>query len=56
LDYCVEMLWQKVVCGADVGVIMYNWIAVRKRPYPDFCALHTRRDFEGVLEWAHRHQ
>ena len=49
------MLRQKLTCDADVGVITYNWVAVRDLPWPNFNVLHKCRNFEGVVDWSKNH-
>ncbi|KAI4247944.1 MAG: hypothetical protein L6R42_009450, partial [Xanthoria sp. 1 TBL-2021] len=55
VDHCIEILRQKLTCDADVGVITYNWVAVRDLPWPNFNVLHKCRNFEGVVEWSKKH-
>lgn len=56
LDHCVDMLRQKLMCDADVGVFNYNWVKGRSRPYPNFNTMHKCRNFDDVLTWAKSHQ
>ncbi|KAI4271112.1 MAG: hypothetical protein L6R38_006932 [Xanthoria sp. 2 TBL-2021] len=55
VDHCIEILRQKLTCDADVGVITYNWVAVRDLPWPNFNVLHKCRNFDGVVEWSKKH-
>ncbi|KAL9597002.1 MAG: hypothetical protein Q9219_005428 [cf. Caloplaca sp. 3 TL-2023] len=55
VDHCIEMLRQKLTCDADVGIITYNWVAVRELPWPNFNVLHKCRNFDGVVEWGKKH-
>lgn len=43
------------MCDADVGVITYNWVAVRDLPWPNFNVVHQCRNFDGVVEWGKNH-
>ncbi|KAL8779321.1 MAG: hypothetical protein Q9213_007001 [Squamulea squamosa] len=54
-DHCIEILRQKLTCDADVGVITYNWVAIRDLPWPNFNVLHKCRNFDGVVEWSKKH-
>ena len=49
------MLRQKLTCDVDVGIITYNWVAVRQEPWPNFNTMHMCRNFEGAVEWARKH-
>ncbi|KAL8660536.1 MAG: hypothetical protein Q9202_006459 [Teloschistes flavicans] len=55
VDHCIEILRQKLMCDADVGVITYNWVAIRGLPWPNFNVVHQCRNFDGVVEWGKRH-
>ena len=55
LDHCIEMLRQKLMCDADVGVITHSWVSRRETPWPDFNVRHNCRNFEGVVEWSEKH-
>ncbi|KAI9806559.1 MAG: hypothetical protein M1833_003746 [Piccolia ochrophora] len=56
VDHCIEMLRQKLMCDADVGVISYDWVSIRDQPWPNFNTWHKCRDFEAVFEWGVEHQ
>ncbi|KAL8756448.1 MAG: hypothetical protein Q9199_002930 [Rusavskia elegans] len=43
---------EKLICDADVGVITYNWVAVRDAPWPNFNTVHKCRNFDGIVEWS----
>lgn len=56
LDHCADLLRQKLMCDADVGVYTYNWVKRHSGPYPNFNTLHKCRNFEDVLAWGRAHQ
>lgn len=55
-DHCADMLRQKVMCDADVGVITYNWHENNSDPVANFNTPHKCRNFDRVLDWSYRHQ
>lgn len=56
LDHCIDILRQKLMCDADVGVLTYNWVTQRKAPWPNFNVQHKCRDFDRALQWGLDHQ
>ncbi|MCJ1451359.1 hypothetical protein MMC28_001695 [Mycoblastus sanguinarius] len=56
IDHCADLLRQKLMCDADVGVITYNWVKNHSNPYPNFNTLHKCRNFDDVLAWGKSHQ
>ncbi|KAI9803591.1 MAG: hypothetical protein M1825_001934 [Sarcosagium campestre] len=56
VDHCLEMLRQKLMCDADVGVITYNWVEIRDQPWPDFNTKHKCRNFDAVFDWGVKNQ
>ncbi|KAI2882010.1 hypothetical protein CBS11852_9738 [Aspergillus niger] len=36
LDHCIDILRQKLMCDADVGILTYVWVKGHKDPFPDF--------------------
>ena len=52
LDHCADLLCQKLMCDADVGVITYNWVKKYPNYYPSFNTIHKCRHFEEVLAWG----
>lgn len=55
-DHCADLLRQKLMCDADVGVLTYNWVKNHSGPYPNFNTLHKCRNFDNVLAWGRAHQ
>ncbi len=55
-DHCADMLRQKLMCDADVGIITYNWLKNHYAPHPNFNVQHQCRDFDAVLQYALDHQ
>jgi len=39
------------MCTADVGLISFDWVQGRKKPYPDFNTQHMCRNFEELINW-----
>ncbi|MCJ1465022.1 hypothetical protein MMC07_003637 [Pseudocyphellaria aurata] len=56
LDHCADMLRQKIMCDADVGVITYNWHENNSGPVANFNTPHKCRNFDRVLDWSYEHQ
>ena len=54
-DHCADILRQKLVCDADVGIITYNWIKNHHAPHPNFNVQHRCRDFDAVVRYALAH-
>jgi len=52
MNHCADMLRQKLMCDADMGIITYNWRKHHYRPHPNFNVQHKCRDFEAGLEWG----
>ncbi|MCJ1235720.1 hypothetical protein MMC14_003691 [Varicellaria rhodocarpa] len=56
IDHCADILRQKIMCDADTGVILYNWVKGYPSPYPNFNTRHKCRNFDDVLQWAVENQ
>lgn len=56
IDHCADLLRQKIMCDADVGLIPQLWIRDRSIPWPVFSTVHQCRDFDAVLDWVDEHQ
>ncbi|GFN17143.1 oxidase ustYa family protein [Aspergillus tubingensis] len=56
LDHCIDILRQKLMCDADVGILTYVWVKGHKDPFPDFNVHHKCRDFRAVKQWVGQHQ
>ncbi|KAF4312395.1 hypothetical protein GTA08_BOTSDO11535 [Botryosphaeria dothidea] len=53
LDHCIEALRMKVMCEADVGVILYQeQPADDGKMEPDYEMQHVCRNWDAVREWA----
>ncbi|KAL4938419.1 hypothetical protein BDV06DRAFT_56530 [Aspergillus oleicola] len=52
LDHCIDILRQKLICDADVGMITYVWAKGWKQAFPDFSTIHKCRPYSKVLDWA----
>lgn len=59
--HCLHMLLQNLVCHADVGIVVHNWVrrAVPDQPrrppaepLADFNVIKKCRDFNALLVWA----
>lgn len=55
-DHCADMLRQKIMCDADVGIVTYDWHENENHPVANFNTPHKCRNFSQVLEWSYRHQ
>ncbi|EHA19807.1 hypothetical protein ASPNIDRAFT_142954, partial [Aspergillus niger ATCC 1015] len=55
LDHCIDILRQKLMCDADVGILTYVWVKGHKDPFPDFNVHHKCRDFRAVKQWVGQH-
>jgi len=55
-DHCADLLRQKIMCDADVGLIPMYWVKRHDHPYPDFSTQHKCRDFQAVWAWARENQ
>ena len=53
-DHCTDLLRQKLMCDADVGVLTYYWDEKVSTPRANFNTQHKCRDFEAVLGWSHK--
>lgn len=51
-DRCADLLRQKLMCDAGVGLIAMYWVKKHDHPYPDFNTYHNCRSFDAVVEWA----
>ena len=56
LDHCADLLRQKLMCDADVGLIPMYWVKHHDHPWPDFSTVHQCRNFDAVLAWVKEHQ
>ena len=55
-DHCADLLRQKLMCDADVGLIPMYWVKNHDHPWPDFSTTHRCRIFEDVRAWVDAHQ
>jgi hypothetical protein len=55
-DHCADLLRQKLMCDADVGLIQMFWVKHHDHPWPDFNTVHKCRNFDAVLEWVIENQ
>ncbi|PCG89450.1 hypothetical protein PENOC_106480 [Penicillium occitanis (nom. inval.)] len=51
LDHCIEMLRQTLMCNADIGIIVHEWVEHYPRPYPNFNTWHQCRNFDDIMDW-----
>lgn len=56
IDHCADLLRQKLMCDADVGLIPMYWVKRHDHPYPDFSTHHKYRNFDAVRTWAEENQ
>ncbi|KAL1630143.1 hypothetical protein SLS54_001003 [Diplodia seriata] len=57
LDHCIEALRMKVMCEADVGVILYQEQPGDDGKFePDYQTQHVCRNWNRVREWAVTHK
>ena len=56
IDHCADLLRQKLMCDADVGLIPMYWVKHHDHPWPDFSTVHKCRNFDSVWEWASKNQ
>ncbi|EPE27422.1 hypothetical protein GLAREA_04213 [Glarea lozoyensis ATCC 20868] len=57
ITHCLDILRQQLMCTIDVGVLGRVWYNKgNPTAFPDFNTVHKCRNFEGVREWAERHQ
>ncbi|KAB8232293.1 uncharacterized protein BDW43DRAFT_312289 [Aspergillus alliaceus] len=40
-----------LMCNADVGTILHEWVERSPRPYPNFNTWHQCRNFEDIKGW-----
>ncbi|KAH9947885.1 hypothetical protein B0H21DRAFT_691211 [Amylocystis lapponica] len=55
LDHCIEILRQNLMCRGDTGLVTFEWVAGRTRPYPDFNTVHRCRNSDKILAWGAEH-
>ncbi|KJX93188.1 hypothetical protein TI39_contig4372g00002 [Zymoseptoria brevis] len=57
INHCVDALREKLMCGADIGVVPWVWSS---DPHfvtqPNFVRQHQCHDFEAVRNWARERQ
>ena len=51
----IEMLRQKLMCDADVGMLGYHWVKGYNNPHPVFNTMHKCRNFDSILGYATKH-
>ena len=52
-DHCIEALRMKIMCEADVGVILYQEQPGDDGKFePDYQTQHVCRNWDKVREWA----
>lgn len=53
IDHCIEALRLKLMCEADVGVVLYNDLpGPNGKMEPDYETKHTCRNWDKVRDWA----
>ena len=55
-DHCADLLRQKIMCDADVGMVPMYWVKKHDHPYPDWSTHHKCRDFHAVTKWVQENQ
>ena len=55
-DHCADLLRQKLMCDADVGLMPMYWVKKHDHPWPDFSTTHKCRNFDDVLDWVDKNQ
>ncbi|KAF8850044.1 hypothetical protein BDZ45DRAFT_770933, partial [Acephala macrosclerotiorum] len=56
IDHCIDMLRQRLMCTADIGLVTGVWVESYGEPYPDFSTQHQWCNLEKVQEWAKNHE
>lgn len=56
IDHCIDMLRQRLMCSADVGLVTHVWVKGYGKPYPDYSTVHQCRDFGGIRDWVLKRQ
>ncbi|KAF7885177.1 hypothetical protein EAF00_010995 [Botryotinia globosa] len=52
MGHCVDMLRRKLMCDADVHLVIYNWLKGHDAPHPNFNTARQCRSFEAVKQYA----
>ena len=55
LEHCIEMLRQKIMCNADVGIIPHHCIKQSPDPFVNLNRWHKCRDIGSVERWIEEH-
>lgn len=55
IDHCADLLRQKLMCDADVGLIPMFWVKHHDHPWPDFSTTHKCRNFDATWQWVKSH-
>lgn len=58
LAHCLDILRQRLMCDADIGVFGSYWVqnATRPRPFVDFNTKHVCRNFDPIRAWGEERQ
>lgn len=57
MNHCVDALREKLMCGADIGVVPWVWSSSPHHvTQPHFIRQHQCHDFETVRNWARDRQ
>lgn len=54
-DHCIDSLRLSLQCQPDLSLLSFKWIKDYIKPFPDFRAYHTCRNWDDILEWARDH-
>ncbi|QUC23353.1 uncharacterized protein UV8b_07594 [Ustilaginoidea virens] len=52
VDHCIDLLRQKVLCDADVGLMAYSYDPETKFAKARTSNMHMCRDFQAIKDWA----
>jgi hypothetical protein len=50
IDHCIDMLRQRLMCTADLGIVPHFWLK-NGDTAPDFIRMHTCRGYEAIMEF-----
>jgi hypothetical protein len=54
-DHCFDLLRQRLMCTADVGLIIYYWEGPEREPKAHFATEHMCRNLDMIDAWVREH-
>ncbi|KEQ93034.1 hypothetical protein AUEXF2481DRAFT_346613 [Aureobasidium subglaciale EXF-2481] len=55
VDHCIDLLRQRIMCTADVGLIIYYWEGPERIPKANFATEHMCRNLDAIDGWVRDH-